>query len=406
MVQLMRIKSQASTRTAAVVAAAIAVFPLAGWTAGTHPSDHAAARQPHGQVRFDVLNAVAASSATDAWAVGYKSIGRNPSFTLIEHWNGTRWTRVASPSPGEGAVLSGVVAFSRHNAWAVGSGSSDKVLIEHWTGSRWLVAPTGASPGTLNSISAISPSDMWAAGCGDPACASTTLIEHWNGRNWKRVPSPNPGGTGVRHSSVLLGISAISRSNVWAVGYFNKTGLHGFAPRTLVEHWNGTSWKQVSSPNPGGPQEMNTLNGVVATSAKAAMAVGDVRNVRNSSVTDHPLAMRWNGVRWRRVFTPNQPQAIETLNSVSATSSSNAWAVGDFSNSPATEPLIQHWNGTAWKTVPVPHISGELDAFLSGVTVLNAKAAWAVGHAMFEDQTTLIMRWNGTKWKVVPSPNP
>jgi len=52
-------------------------------------------------------------------------------------------------------------------------------------------------------------------------------------------------------------VAAVSANNSWAAGYyFNSGGI----PRTLIEHWNGTSWKVVPSPNVG-PND-NLLNGV------------------------------------------------------------------------------------------------------------------------------------------------
>jgi hypothetical protein len=47
-------------------------------------------------VGINQLNAVAATSATDAWAVGNYSSG-SASGTLILHWNGSAWTQVPSP---------------------------------------------------------------------------------------------------------------------------------------------------------------------------------------------------------------------------------------------------------------------------------------------------------------------
>jgi hypothetical protein len=58
------------------------------------------------------LSGVAATSASNAWAVGG---------ALILHWNGKTWKRV--PSPSSAAGLSGVAATSATNAWAVGGSS-------------------------------------------------------------------------------------------------------------------------------------------------------------------------------------------------------------------------------------------------------------------------------------------
>jgi len=69
------------------------------------------------------LFGVAAVSATDIWAVGQSQNGTSgiPS-TLIEHWDGTSWSIVASPSPGSAATLSGAAADpASGQAWAVGN---------------------------------------------------------------------------------------------------------------------------------------------------------------------------------------------------------------------------------------------------------------------------------------------
>ena len=54
----------------------------------------AARRRSRASARSAAWPCVAAVTAKNAWAVGYA--GQN---TLIEHWNGTRWLRAASPNP-------------------------------------------------------------------------------------------------------------------------------------------------------------------------------------------------------------------------------------------------------------------------------------------------------------------
>ncbi len=65
------------------------------------------------------FNGVASTSARNVWAVG----GTNwfsPSQTLADRWNGTSWTRVATPNPAGGGYFNAVTATSTSNAWAVG----------------------------------------------------------------------------------------------------------------------------------------------------------------------------------------------------------------------------------------------------------------------------------------------
>src|SRR5687767_6531273 len=70
---------------------------------------------------YNVLNAVSGTSANDVWAVGVSHDGTPPSRTLIEHWDGAQWSIVPSPSPDNQLnELRGVAAISATDAWAVG----------------------------------------------------------------------------------------------------------------------------------------------------------------------------------------------------------------------------------------------------------------------------------------------
>src|SRR5262249_13548150 len=68
-------------------------------------------------------------------------------------------------------------------------------------------------------VSASSATNAWAVGFRFGGLANRTLTEHWNGRSWKQVKSLNPGGVG--HEAELLSVSVLSRNNAWAVGYFS-----------------------------------------------------------------------------------------------------------------------------------------------------------------------------------------
>ncbi len=170
------------------------------------------------------LRGVGAVSASDLWAVG-DYVGN----TLIEHWDGTSWSVVPSPNPGTvNNYLSGVAAVSANDVLAVGSSdstSSQQTLVEQWNGTGWNVVST-PSPGILGNylvgVTAASENDVWAVGgYTNNHVYSQTLTEHWNGTGWKVVPSPNPGTL----SNQLQGVAAISTSDVWAVGYYDQNTL-------------------------------------------------------------------------------------------------------------------------------------------------------------------------------------
>src|SRR5262249_61154849 len=111
--------------------------------------------------------------------------------------------------------------------------------------------------------------------------------------SWQKVSSPSPG----LNYNFLSGAAATSASNAWAVGsYDSGTGRNA----GLIERWNGTSWKQVPSPNPGSVN--NDLFGVAATSATSAWAVGVYSR---STVGNRPLTGHRDGKAWNQRPSPN-----------------------------------------------------------------------------------------------------
>ncbi|HEY5989542.1 MAG TPA: hypothetical protein VIV12_24660 [Streptosporangiaceae bacterium] len=262
----------------------------------------------------------------------------------------------------------------------------------------WTSVPP-INPGDYNlltGVTVLSSSNVWAVGWYTIDDAVLGLIEHWDGTAWQQVPSPNPGGD-VETS--IYGERAASATNIWAVGSYQTSGG---MKQTLILHWDGISWKQMPSPNPAGSTGANELYGVVAPSASNAWAVG---NYTPSGSTEKTLVLHWNGLAWKRVTSPNPGSRGNTLSAVAA-SSTTAWAVGWSSSGTNGKTLALRWNGTAWKQVGTPS-PGPSRNFLQAVRFSSSSNAWAVGsyYNGTADQT-LILHWNGTAWKRVSSPNP
>src|SRR5262249_46578012 len=129
-----------------------------------------------------------------------------------------------------------------------------------------------------------------------------------------------------------------------------------------------------------------------------AWAVG---SAGESIDTHQPLVERWDGTSWSVVPTPAVPLAtFAELHSVTALSSIDVWAVGDYHLSGAAKPLIEHWDGTRWSIVPGPSV---LAGILFGVTALSSTDVWAVGgYAPVDFGQGLAEHWDGTSWSIVP----
>src|SRR5258708_17691099 len=70
--------------------------------------------------------------------------GRSGATELHPGSSGATWCVVSSPNrAGGGTILNGVAATSASDAWAVGSSNSSagifQPVIEHWNGSRWSI---------------------------------------------------------------------------------------------------------------------------------------------------------------------------------------------------------------------------------------------------------------------------
>jgi hypothetical protein len=159
---------------------------------------------------------------------------------------------------------------------------------------------------------------------------------------------PDPAGSS--YANYLSVITAVSSPNAWAVGYY-----YNAAAEPLILHWNGSAWKRVASLDPGGSAADNVLYGVTATSSSDAWIAGAYRDTANVYQT---LVARWNGTVWQQAASPNTAVSQHNiLNSVAATSASNAWSVG-FTASASTgtgyQTLILHWNGTGWTDMTSP----------------------------------------------------
>lgn len=321
------------------------------------------------------LDGVTATSASDAWAVGY---GTNSSFTsisLAEHWNGSAWSIVSTPNPSasNGTFLLAAAAVSTSDVWAVGDylgSSSNEPLIENWNGSSWSIvtSPSLSNGGRLTGVTAISATNIWAVGFTLSSGSTATLIEHYNGKVWKIVASPNPSG----QSAELFGVSAFGGKNIWAVGeQYNSSGI----TTTLTEHYNGSSWSIVSSPNvTSNPYTL--LNGVTTISSSVAWAVGQSSNSSGAAQT---VIEKWNGSSWSLVSSPSVGTQSFFLGVASA-STSNIWTVGSSYNGGTSQTLAAHFNGSAWKVVSVPALSNSGLESISRVPA--TKYFWTVGFTL------------------------
>jgi hypothetical protein len=170
------------------------------WNGKTWTQVHSPSPGPMG----DTLYGVSVTSTTSAWAVGYSTVYSEGWKTLILHWNGKAWAQVPSPDPVTVSsskltwnVLQGVAATSATNAWAVGYDEvalkGSKTMIFHWNGKVWKQVaspnPFCATCDSLYGVAASSAGNAWAVGTVN--AGAEVVILHWNGKAWVNSSSAN-----------------------------------------------------------------------------------------------------------------------------------------------------------------------------------------------------------------------
>jgi len=296
-----------------------------------------------------------------------------------------------------------VSAGSAASAWAVGytgGAGTFRTMVQRWNGSRWAVVPSpnvSSLDNVLSGVDTVSADDAWAVGYANRATSRglfhRSLIEHWNGSTWRVVPAPQAG----TEDNDLWAVTALSATNVWAVGNEN---VGRFTFRPLVQHWNGRAWTLVRVPSPPLTGTGASLFGVAAASPRDIWAVGGY----DTGTRFQPLVEHFNGDRWTIIPAPVAGSAV--LNRVSLLPSGTGWAVGSRGAGPHARALIERFDGRHWTAVPTPQVPGS--SGLVDVLALTPHLAWAVGSysARPGANRTLIEQWNGHAWRVTPSPGP
>jgi hypothetical protein len=319
------------------------------------------------------------------------------------------WSVVPSPLLGTNDNSLGAVAASSPNdIWAVGNFLPDTAnsnqdatlsLANHFDGTRWSPVPVPNAGPNWNTLYGVAASDgrAWAVGVKQNSqFQDRALVDAWDGTKWSVVDVPQPGS----QRDLLYGASASSTSDVWAVGH--QVGANGLF-ETLAEHFDGSTWTVVPTPNPGSAG--NYLFGVTAMGPDDAWAVGQQLG---QSGPDQALIEHWNGERWSVTPTPGHGSASAFLNAI-AGSGDDVWAAGETYDAVAgARPLIEHFAGGAWHDVAVPARAGTIWTELWALAV-SAGQVWAGG--VFTNLTTdntqnLILRGDASGFNVVNAPNP
>jgi hypothetical protein len=333
------------------------------------------------------------SAGLRPWGVGAATLGcvLVVSTASASSASASAWSLQAVPRPTI-SELDGVSCASRDFCIAVGSIRNKRgrfTLVERWNGARWSIErspnPTGSNYSALYGVSCTSSRFCVAVGYsvrrGGPAVTGSVsravmLVARWDGRQWSLQPVADPAGA---QNPGLSAVSCTSRRACTAVGSsYSERQLRS----VVVERWDGFTWSSQRI-RAEGPYELQDaeFSGVSCTSANSCTAVGTYSNQY------FWLEGHWNGSGW----------SIQTdygdLNAVSCISRTACVAVG---STCCIEQgvLIEGWNQRSSYNPQITYGSPTLN----GVSCTSKRACTAVG-MIDQAEPVLVERWDGTRWR-------
>jgi hypothetical protein len=150
------------------------------------------------------------------------------------------------------------------------------------------------------------------------------------------------------------------------------------------------SWTTVPSPG-----LRLSFDDVSATSDSDAWAVGN--RGESESGTRRSVIVHWDGAQWSKVPS-RHPGDQDQLEDIVAITADDAWAVGSVSPTGFSRPLLEHWDGVQWATVRLRGLPGETHRLVS-VSASGPRDVWAAGEYMTpRGWRSFIEHWNGIRW--------
>jgi hypothetical protein len=196
----------------AFIQASVAPSSSAVWAFGANAAGKPYAVRYNGkswsQAPAPSINVISASAASpaDIWVIGTKPGAAKSAWPMaVSHWNGTKWTTSVLPSvpvagKTEGQPLS-IVASSADDAWALGyrqgpGGSivpNEGMVLYHWNGAKWSPVTFPYAESQAFTISPDGQGGIWLWDEVDPG-HHDYLVHDTTAGHWSQVKMPRPAG--------------------------------------------------------------------------------------------------------------------------------------------------------------------------------------------------------------------
>jgi hypothetical protein len=233
----------------------------------------------------------------------------------------------------------------------------------------------------------------------------STLVEVWNGATWKAVAPPNVANV----DNWIYGVSCWAAASCLAVGITTGiSGEHLLAVNESSGKWTAT---QPATPSADAAPELVGDSCVATTPTPTCEAVGWY-GLNTTSSPFRPLAMQAKGPTWTIQNVPYGSTWSTHLNGVSCLSTTWCKTVGygPIGSSGLTQNLAETWNGLKWTQDKTPSVGGVYGTSnfnaISCVSTTDCTAVGSFVGSVTSYPYTLAAGWNGSAWAVQSTPNP
>lgn len=246
------------------------------------------------------------------------------------------------------------------------------------------VAKAKVPPGAAADFRAVAAvphsSDVWAFATTGTVANLHYFVGHRHHGRWSRVKLPKLGGRYAQINAIAAG----SGASVWLAGGRQSAGI-----QNLPSIWRWSGKKFVAMKLPRMQACACDISSVSASSATNAWAVGSIDTITGTFSTN--VALHWNGKKWSAVSNIYGVDFTE----VSTSGPDNAFAT-DGAN-------LYHWNGKAWTQYATPPAG----VSVFDIATSSPKLAYAVGeHVNLPSGNTppAVLRYNAKTWSMVRLP--
>lgn len=285
------------------------------------------------------IEAMAATSSTDIWAVGTMFPDDSEyGGKLCLHWDGNSWKKVTIPEFGTSATwIYSAATPSQGELWIAGDtinaadDQSWSCIVAQYKNGKWtsalLPAPTPNDGAYLNAMTIDASGTVWAAGSITANSVNIPLVFHLNGGTWQISDISSVAGNNFAISAMkALG------SDVWICGRDSQG--EGWSA-----HWNGAQWNIVPTI---ANLQITAIDGDSTDNLWALSSLG-------TSIT----VLKWNSGSWD-ARAISQPAFIgEIPQSIAVGTKDDIWIAGPKQSGNGTA-VAQHWDGTQWNAILNP----------------------------------------------------